>query len=49
MNTTFLSVLDSLAEAKGPATLWLEANSEVIAKWKLEDDVAIEPLDGDEK
>lgn len=32
------SVLDSLSECKGPATLWLEANSEVIRSWKLEDE-----------
>lgn len=40
MNTPITSAIDAILESKGPATLWLESNSEVIRRWIEEDEAA---------
>jgi hypothetical protein len=42
MTTPLTTAIDRLLESKGPATRWLESNSEIIRKWIEEDKMAEE-------
>lgn len=42
MTAPLTTAIDRLFESKGPATRWLESNSEIIRKWIEEDKLAEE-------